>query len=604
MAKHVLKIAKDLTLGLDAVTKMIAILAMRGMGKSYTASVLTEQMLKAGGHVVVVDPLGVFWGLRSSEDGRHEGLPIPIFGGDHADVPLDPNSGTMVADLIINERLSVVLDLSRMTPADAARFMLAFAERLYHKNRKPLHLILDEADEWAPQHPMHGKERLLGAIENLVRRGRARGLGVTLVTQRSAVLNKNVLSQADLLVVLRTVAPQDRKAIDAWVQANGDEEGRKQVMNSLASLQIGEAWFWSPGWLGSLKRAKVNRRETFDSSATPKMGVRVREPKKLSVVDLDRIKGQMSSTIEQAKKEDPRELKAKVASLESELARVVKAKVVTAPAIGKTVEKVVEKQIPVITPRQEKRLKKFLDGFKEAIGDLSNTVTVLAKSAESVLAVGESMRRVVAEAKNGNGSHDKKAEPQKQVERSQAATPKAVTGYEMPIKPAPQVEDPKELDLKAGAVNMLARLFQFRPTRLTRSQISTLTGFTESGGTFASYLSKLRRFELIDEASDGTVGIVAWPAWVVRPELPHPTPERVVQMWREKFKAGVQKMLDLLMENREQGMTREELAEKSGFEVKGGTFASYLSQLRRNGLIKESGDKVMISDEIFLGSDK
>ena len=34
-------------------------------------------------------------------------------------------------------------------------------------------------------------------MEDLVRRGRARGLGITLITQRPAVLNKDVLTQVD-----------------------------------------------------------------------------------------------------------------------------------------------------------------------------------------------------------------------------------------------------------------------------------------------------------------------------------------------------------------------------------------------------------------------
>ena len=145
-----LRIAKNLSLPLDAVTKAFGVVAARGAGKSYTASVMTEQLIKAGQHVVVVDPLGVWWGLRSSGDGRHEGLPIVIFGGDHADVPLDPGSGEMIADLVINEHLSVILDIGRFSKAEQVRFVTAFAVRLYQRNRRPLHLMLDEADMFAP----------------------------------------------------------------------------------------------------------------------------------------------------------------------------------------------------------------------------------------------------------------------------------------------------------------------------------------------------------------------------------------------------------------------------------------------------------------------
>ncbi len=54
---------------------------------------------------------------------------------------------------------------------------------LYHRNREPLHVVIDEAALLAPQRVQHGGERLLGAMSDLVRRGRVRGLGVSMITQ-------------------------------------------------------------------------------------------------------------------------------------------------------------------------------------------------------------------------------------------------------------------------------------------------------------------------------------------------------------------------------------------------------------------------------------
>lgn len=51
--------ASKLSLPADALTQTIAILAKRGVGKTYTAAVLTEEVLKTGQQVVVVDPIGV-----------------------------------------------------------------------------------------------------------------------------------------------------------------------------------------------------------------------------------------------------------------------------------------------------------------------------------------------------------------------------------------------------------------------------------------------------------------------------------------------------------------------------------------------------------------
>lgn len=140
---------------------------------------MVEEMVKSGLPVVVVDPIGVWWGLRSSADGAKPGLLVAIIGGEHGDVPVEPTAGHVVADVLVDSPSPVVLDLSEMRKGEARRFVTDFLEQLYRRNREPLHVVLDEADEFAPQRPQRGSERLLGACEDLVRRGRARGLGVT-----------------------------------------------------------------------------------------------------------------------------------------------------------------------------------------------------------------------------------------------------------------------------------------------------------------------------------------------------------------------------------------------------------------------------------------
>src|SRR5690349_13953118 len=102
-----LQLAENLSLPLQAVTETFAILGRRGTGKTSTGVVLTEEMLKAGQHVCVLDPVGVWHGLRSSSDGLSPGLPIVILGGQHADVPLPTEAGAEIAHLVAHDRLSV-----------------------------------------------------------------------------------------------------------------------------------------------------------------------------------------------------------------------------------------------------------------------------------------------------------------------------------------------------------------------------------------------------------------------------------------------------------------------------------------------------------------
>jgi hypothetical protein len=268
---------------------------------------------------------------------------------------------------VVDEGLSVVLDLGRFQKGEQIRFMTDFAERLYHRNRSPLHLVLDEADAFAPQKPRPEGARLLGAIEDLVRRGRARGIGVTLVTQRSAVLNKDVLTQAEVLVALRTTHPRDREAIEEWAKAHGTTEQLDELRESLASLPVGEGWFWSPGWLDVFKRVRIRERRTFDSSATPRVGEKPKAPRKLADVDLEQLRERMAAAIEKAKAEDPTELRRQLAALRKELEHERRAHAAheglqareAAIAAAKAEPEIVE--VPVISPEQLRELQSALD---------------------------------------------------------------------------------------------------------------------------------------------------------------------------------------------------------------------------------------------------
>jgi len=314
------KISKDLSLPVETITQAISILGRRGSGKTNTAVVLAERMLECGYPIVVLDPLGVWWGLRSSSDGKGPGYPVIIFGGEHADVPLQPTGGKLVADFVVRERQPVILDLFGFGENDMRRFVADFATQFYKTNREAIHWFVDEADEFAPQSPSGGPgAACLGAMQNIVRRGRAKGIGVTLITQRSAVLNKSVLTQTECLVAMQTTGPHDLKAIDEWIKYHGTPEEREAIMKSLTSLERGDAWFYSPSWLKLLKKVHVSARSTFDSSQTPKAGEARREPKRLADVDLVRVAKQMAATVEEAKANDPKELRKQIAELQKQL---------------------------------------------------------------------------------------------------------------------------------------------------------------------------------------------------------------------------------------------------------------------------------------------
>lgn len=73
-----------------ALDKHIAFLGATGSGKtSVVKAMIIEPALDRDERVVIVDPTAAYWGLRLSRTGKSAGHAIPIFGGDHADYPLN-----------------------------------------------------------------------------------------------------------------------------------------------------------------------------------------------------------------------------------------------------------------------------------------------------------------------------------------------------------------------------------------------------------------------------------------------------------------------------------------------------------------------------------
>ncbi len=131
----------------------IAILGKKGKGKTYTAKGIVERLLQMRRRVLVLDPLSVWWGLKSGADGKAAGFSVPVFGGPHADIPMHDRAGSIIGELITTSGISAVLDMGQMRKAEQARLVADLRDYLFTHNREPLWLVLEEADAFAPQQP-------------------------------------------------------------------------------------------------------------------------------------------------------------------------------------------------------------------------------------------------------------------------------------------------------------------------------------------------------------------------------------------------------------------------------------------------------------------
>jgi hypothetical protein len=80
----------------EALDDRLAFTGTSGSGKSYNAGGAVERVLARSARVVIIDPLGVWYGLRLLADGK---TPSPhdvvIFGSPHGDLPITEHAGAL-----------------------------------------------------------------------------------------------------------------------------------------------------------------------------------------------------------------------------------------------------------------------------------------------------------------------------------------------------------------------------------------------------------------------------------------------------------------------------------------------------------------------------
>ena len=586
-----MKLARGLEVGPEAVTEAMADLGRRGSGKTYGALKRAELFLEAGAQIVVADPVGKWWALRLAADGKSPGFEIPVFGGHHGDLPLRPESGALLADLIVEKGISAVLDVSLLRKGDRKRFAAEFAERLYDRKKgevdpAPLHLFLEEAQLYVPQRVMGSDARMVGAFEDLVKLGRNCGIGATLISQRPQAVNKDVLTQCECLFVYQTTGAQERKALREWIR-DASSGHHDELVDELPTLEQGECYVWSPGWLRTFKRVRILKRTTFDASATPKLRSGKRragtETRPLSADELAELEAAMASVVEVEKANDPKALKARIAKLERELRKAE----AQAPAPSEEQLEAARKQgAREVWEQAERARQASLAEFGLAQREFEKAIANLGAPTWVKLEVPPPPR------------------PQKMATRS--ATPTQPDRFK-PVAGTRGTGDPNHTlagwtPARQKILDGLAWLESAGIQRGRRPIVALASGTLHTSSYFERNLGAMRSGGLIDYPEGGRVQLTDEGRRIASAPATVATSADLHARLRELLKPALWAIVEVLVDVHPEALDRAELARRAGTEASSSYFERNLGSLRSSLELVEypAPGQVRARDALFL----
>jgi len=240
-------------------TGRTCVIGASGSGKSYAVAVICEELCKAKVPFAILDTEGEYAGLKEKYE------VILISEDPNADLNWNGLNLHDVAEQAA-DIAPLILDLSEVEEPKAKAS--EFLEELYRglsKKRVPYLVIVEEADRFVPQSGIR-----VGIIGEIARRGRKRGIGLMVCTQRPSLVDKNILSQCGNQLIGKLVIQNDLQSVSQFFAGRG-------IPKQLTSLPPGN-FYAMGGFSPSPSLVKVRSRETRHIGATPLIKERIVKP--------------------------------------------------------------------------------------------------------------------------------------------------------------------------------------------------------------------------------------------------------------------------------------------------------------------------------------
>jgi DNA helicase HerA-like ATPase len=258
----------------EMLEELVAVLGIRGSGKSNTAAVLMEELLRLELPIQVVDIRGEYFTLKDQFE-RVAVVGRGLFS--EPEVGITPSNAATVAETTYLNGVPTVFDLSGIPSDEWGHLLGAYFSQIWKLaavHRIPTFVFLEEAHNLVPQ---VRKTAVSELFVKFASEGRMHGLSAILVGQRAARIDKNVLSQAGVLFLHKVKSPPDMKVYEAMIDVP-----RQRVKGMVQRLKRGQALVV----LGDRPiQYTIRRRHTRHVGATPSLD-NVPAPTQMSLLDL------------------------------------------------------------------------------------------------------------------------------------------------------------------------------------------------------------------------------------------------------------------------------------------------------------------------------
>lgn len=555
--------SQPVELDLDTLLRSnLLIQGASGSGKSWAFRRLLEQ---AAPHVpiAVIDPEGEFASLRERFDF--------VLAGPDGDTPVDLRSAGLLARKVLELRTSIICDLSELSPLLRPQWVHDFLDELTNAPKRlwtDFLIAIDEAHEFAPEpdgKSGRGSAVSLSSVIDIAAKGRKRGYGLVLATQRVSKLSKNAAAECKNKIVGQAVLSTDldRAAGDLGIS----RQGRAAFDAAIKVIEPGN--FWALG--RAITKEPMQMRFGRVTTSHPEPGRRKNTKPVPPTKKILHLLPQLADLPQEAetKAQTEEDLRKEIAALKLQLS--------TAPAAEP--ETVIERvEVPVI-PQEVRQAVKEVRTAMERPNDMRQALNEMSMALDRL---DEALRTT-----------DSAPEPHvARVERREPPpAPRTITR----VTPRHDESNGRASTLGRGERSILIAVAQHRGG-VSREQLTVLTGFKRS--TRDAYIQRLRAAGYVDLVGLKIAVTEAGVAALGRDYKPLPTGSALRAHWMQRLPEGERRILEIVSASYPQPVDREKLSTATGYARS--SRDAYIQRLSARKLVDAVGrGAVLASGTLF-----